>query len=284
MDLSHADLSKSTGVTSPQTSFVGAILSDGGTQHGVNLSGQVFPEGTDHLQGQNLAYANLSEVQLVGAKLQGTNLSHATLNDINLTDADLEGADLSNALLHHATLDFASLRHAKLQGIQAGVPPGQSGQATSFKNAYMPSVDLTDADLRSADLSDAHIYGDTTTWLSLLRTKLDSADLTGALLSGAAFSGSLTDAVFNHAVLVNSTFNGQPHQRQVRRYLSPGGEFYRGQQPDRGFLHQRRLFHGHAVSRRECHGRPTVRVELYRAGWHPADCGLYRHSAGGTGH
>jgi hypothetical protein len=72
----------------------------------------------------------------------------------------------------------------------------------------MPSVDLTDADLRSADLSGAHIYGDATTGAILIRTKLDSADLTDALLSGTAFSGSLTDAVFNHAVLVNSTFNG----------------------------------------------------------------------------
>jgi uncharacterized protein YjbI with pentapeptide repeats len=207
VDLSHADLSTSTGVTSPETSFVGAVLSDG-VAHGVNLSGQVFPEGSDHLRGQNLAYANLSGVQLVGANLQGANLSHATLSGINLSRANLEGADLSNALLHQATLDFASLRHAKMPGLQAGVAPGQSSEATSFKNAYMPSVDLTDADLRSADLSDAHIYGDATTGSSLLRTKLDSADLTGALLSGAAFSGSLTDAVFNHAVLVNSTFNG----------------------------------------------------------------------------
>ena len=66
------------------------------------------------------------------------------------------------------------------------------------------NVDLTDADLRGVDLSGAHLYGTSL----LLRTRLDSADLTGAICAGVAFSGSLTDTVFNNAVLVNATFNG----------------------------------------------------------------------------
>jgi uncharacterized protein YjbI with pentapeptide repeats len=206
-DLSRLDLSTDNGVVlSAETNFTGAIFSDG-VAHGVNLAGQVLPNAGTILKGQNLAFVNLSRMALPGIDLQSTNLSHANLTGTDLSAANLEGADLSNAILVGAVLNFANFRHARLQGIQAGAAPGNSSQATSFKGAYMPSVDLTDADLRSADLSDAHLYGDATTGPRLLRTKLDSADLGGAILSGTAFSGSLTDAVFNKAVLVNCTFN-----------------------------------------------------------------------------
>jgi uncharacterized protein YjbI with pentapeptide repeats len=207
-DLSRADFSVGNGVIlSAQTVFDGAIFSDG-VAHGVNLADQVLPAGGAFLKGQNLAFSNLSGVSLEDADLQGITLNSANLTDINWTGSNLEGANLSNAVLRNATLAFTSLRHATLSGIQAGVAPGNSDQATSFKGAYMPSVNLTDTDLRSADLRDAHIYRDATTGSFLIRTKLDSADLSGAILSGAAFSGSLTDAVFDNAVLVNRTFNG----------------------------------------------------------------------------
>ena len=125
----------------------------------------------------------------------------------NLLEANLAGADLTEAVLVSANLNFVNLQHATLQRVHAGVAPGTQVHETTFKSAYMPNANLTDADLRSADLTAAHIYGDTSQSL-LVRTKLDSANLTDALLANAAFSGTLTDTVFTHAVLANATFNG----------------------------------------------------------------------------
>jgi uncharacterized protein YjbI with pentapeptide repeats len=204
-DLSRMDLSAKVVTISAETNFVGAMLSDG-VAHGVNLAGQKLPGFTQFKQ-HNLAFANLAGMDLSKkADLEGTILPNANLTGANLSEANLTNANLTNAILISATLDFANLRGATLQGVQAGVEPGSVLQTTTFKNAYMIIIDLTDADLRSADLSDAHIYGDATAHSLLIRTKLDSADLSRAILSGAAFSGSLTDATLNNAVLINSTF------------------------------------------------------------------------------
>ena len=73
-----------------------------------------------------------------------------------------------------------------------------------LKRRFRRNVDLTDADLRGANMNKAHLYG----MSFLVRTMLDSADLTSAICAGAEFSGSMTDTVFDGAVLVNATFNG----------------------------------------------------------------------------
>jgi hypothetical protein len=44
--------------------------------------------------------------------------------------------------------------------------------------------------------------------VSFVRTRLDSADLSKAILPAAVFSGSLTSASFDGAMLVNAIFNG----------------------------------------------------------------------------
>lgn len=188
VDLSRVDLSVAT--LSAATSFAGATLSDG-SAHGVNLAclpggtgGCAFPPQTTQFKGAKLSYVNLN-----GAPLE---------------EADLTGTVLDNASLIGARLNLASLKDASLRGVVAGVQPGSGAPVTELGGAYMVNVDLTDADLRSADLSGAHLYGSA----QLVRTQLDSADLSGAICAGAAFSGSLTDAVFNQAVLVNATFNG----------------------------------------------------------------------------
>ncbi len=71
----------------------------------------------------------------------------------------------------------------------------------------MTDVDLSDADLRSVDLTEAHLYG-AEGQSNLERTRLDSANLSGAVCAGARFSGTMANAVFNGAQLANATFNG----------------------------------------------------------------------------
>jgi uncharacterized protein YjbI with pentapeptide repeats len=189
VDLSRANLSNA--ILSAATSFVGATLSDG-MAHGVNLA-CLQPEGTGgcHFEQQTTQF-------------KGANLTFANLSGVGLATADLEGAILDDAVLVGANLNLVSLKNAKLRGALLGAEPGSGAPVTQLGGAFMVNVDLTDADLRGVNLTGAHLYGDSL----LLRTRLDSADLSRAICAGAAFSGTLTDSVFNEAVLVNATFNG----------------------------------------------------------------------------
>ncbi len=185
IDLSQADLSKSTLFSGGTAHFAGAKLSDG--THGVNLAGHHFPSRYNEFKGANLTYATLTKAELF--------------------ETDLENVTLDNAQLVGANLNFANLRGAKLRGAFLGVQPGTEAAAATLRGAFMPDIDLTDADLRSVDLTAAHLYGDVSRTL-LVRTRLDSATFVNAICSGAHFSGSLNNTVFAGAQLVNTVFNG----------------------------------------------------------------------------
>lgn len=185
VDLSRVDLGQARTFRLRPPHLAGAILSDGTV--GVNLAGQAFPPGYDELKGADLSGADLTRVELLEANLEG-----ATLNRIRAVGANLT---------------FANLHGAKLRGAELGVAPGTERAAASLRGAFMTDVDLTDADLRSVNLAGAHLYGDATRTL-LIRTRLDSANLSNAICSGAQFSGTLSNAVFDGAQLVNTVFNG----------------------------------------------------------------------------
>ena len=210
--------------------FGAAKLNDAGS--GINFTRVRFPHGYDAFRGKDLANINFSEVmmdaadfegaKLAGVQLAGAHLPNCKLRGVDLTGANLEGANLHAADLENATLvgarmigakmAYCSLRRANMTSAQLGVPPGSgSGANTVLSNAYMPDVNLSGADLRSADLSGAHLYatGDpAATTLIASKAQLDAAVFTGAILSGAEFEGSATAAVFTGAQLVNCTFNG----------------------------------------------------------------------------
>ncbi|MDX2167707.1 MAG: pentapeptide repeat-containing protein [Deltaproteobacteria bacterium] len=185
LDLSHVDLGQVQSFRDRAPHLAGAILTDGTV--GVTLTDQVFPPGYE--------------------ELKGADLSGATLTRTELLRADLEGATLNRIKAVGANFTFANLRGAKLRGAELGVEPGREIAAASLRGAFMPDVDLTDADLRSVNLAGAHLYGDTARTL-LIRTRLDSANFSKAICSGAHFSGTLSNAVFDGAQLVNTVFNG----------------------------------------------------------------------------
>jgi hypothetical protein len=111
-----------------------------------------------------------------------------------------------NAEMVGIDLSYASLIGATFTGASLGTAPGAGG-AANLSNAYMLNVDLSSADMRSVDLTGAHIYGANAAAL-FHETHLDSADLTGALLSEAIFSSTtLTAATLNGAQLVNANFD-----------------------------------------------------------------------------
>jgi uncharacterized protein YjbI with pentapeptide repeats len=182
LDLTRTDLSHA--VLDPAPRFGTALLSDGTL--GINLSGHRFPDRYTAFQGKNLSGVEFRRVELL--------------------NADLEGVTLNKAQLVGANLNFVNLRDAKLRGATLGIEPGSNGEPASLRGAFMPDIDLTDADLRSVDLTGAHLYGDTSRTL-LERVRLDSATLAHANCTGARFSGTLNNTVFVGAQLVNVVFN-----------------------------------------------------------------------------
>lgn len=159
---------------------------------------------TATLTGAMLSNVQLNGATLDGVNLEGLNMQSAQLNRASLYEVNLQDAILDDATMVGARFNLASLKGASLKGVLAGVQPGTSGQITEFEGAYMVNVDLTDADLRGADFSNAHLYGTS----KLERTLLDSAVFSKAICAGTTFSGSFNDTVFTGAVLVNATFNG----------------------------------------------------------------------------
>ena len=122
--------------------------------------------GLEHFPGSNLAYQDISEVQFDGSDLTGSNLFGATLSQASLLDADVEDADMRGVAVDAGT----DLRVASLQGVRlrratsdgAALPDGASWvlqPATGTYAAVGPGVDLSEADLRSADFDGRSILG-----------------------------------------------------------------------------------------------------------------------------
>jgi uncharacterized protein YjbI with pentapeptide repeats len=146
-DLSGADLSRAQ--------LQGAILT-GAQLQGAFLPGAQLQEAflnAAELKGAFLVAAQLRDAYLVGAQLQGAILSQAQLQGATLINAKLEYAYLPGAQLQGAVLNDADFCEASLIGanferlaINKGGEPGQER-----------SADLTDANFRDADLSNAQL-------------------------------------------------------------------------------------------------------------------------------
>ncbi|MFI6166343.1 pentapeptide repeat-containing protein [Nocardia sp. NPDC051052] len=113
--------------------------------------------------GANLAFADLTGIQLSGRHLAGADLTGADLSRADLAGADLAAAKLIQANLSGADLTGASLIHADLT------------------DAKLISTKLTDADLTGAKLNRADLTG-----AELTAVRWDGADLTDALLTKVA--------------------------------------------------------------------------------------------------
>lgn len=158
-----------------------------------------------------LAKADLFGSDLSGADLSGTNLSSARLDRVTLIKSKFDGANLSNATLLRPTAfsslteeltEASSFAGANLQGAKV------FGQLTGFNFAGANLKDVSFAPFNETGFIE-HIW----------RTKLESANLTGADLQNADMTyvsarfanfknANLKNVVFKHADLSQADFSG----------------------------------------------------------------------------
>jgi uncharacterized protein YjbI with pentapeptide repeats len=137
------------------------------------------------LSGANLVGASLAETDLTGARLEGATLVEADLRGANLRAAALARADLTGADLTGVDLRAADLAEANLQGADLAGPGPYRADLFEVEvgGLDLPTTALRGADLRAANLRGAKLMG-----LNLESTNLAGANLCGANLKGAILS------------------------------------------------------------------------------------------------
>ncbi|MET9253261.1 pentapeptide repeat-containing protein [Streptomyces sp. NPDC003717] len=116
----------------------------------VDLRGARF--GHSSLVRCDLAAAQLQETSFANADLTGARLTGASLMDADFTSANLAGARLSMARLGCANLSGAVLARTDFRAANL---TGAIAVGARFSGSGLRYVDLSDVDLRSADLHEA---------------------------------------------------------------------------------------------------------------------------------
>jgi uncharacterized protein YjbI with pentapeptide repeats len=134
-----------------------------------------------NLNGARLGGASIIQTDLTGASLAGANLNAANLRNSNLSGVDLTGADLSGANFSNTKLCGANLAGAVVHGC-------------NFENAELASAQLDDVDLGQANLDGAKLVRDLSeldldvrtvlhehaTWIASFGSQGQRADLNGS--------------------------------------------------------------------------------------------------------
>jgi uncharacterized protein YjbI with pentapeptide repeats len=112
------------------------------------------------LREANLNFANLNGANLTGVNLRGVSLTKAKMNDTKLGQADLSDTMMFGANLLMAKLRRADMRRAVLMSENTDSIPLPRLSATSNYVLHSPgpkNADLSGADLRGVDLTDAYV-------------------------------------------------------------------------------------------------------------------------------
>lgn len=193
-----------------------------------NLNAAIFNGA--NLFGAQLVEADLSGIQMKGAKLKfvnfngsslvGADLSGAVLDGVTMVTTNLENTDLNDASLVNANLLRAKLNEGTQISLdQVGVKPeirGLQDIITWYKNSpYKDDIgfalNLTkffeDVDPKSIDWKNLETFEDI--YLDLSGLNLDGIDLSGLNLEGFDFSGaSLVGANLSGTTLKKADFSG----------------------------------------------------------------------------
>lgn len=168
-------------------------------------------------RGMNLAYAHLTNADLMGANLMNANLAHAhltgarftaaNLEDAVLTGANLTGTNLMRANLTNTNLTTANLTRANLAYVDLTTTRIAHADLTRANLAYvdLTGVDLTGVDLTCVNLTFAHLACIDLTLADLskirkdVRRVLDAARAEVLALLDAIRSGRLNGFIYDGA-------------------------------------------------------------------------------------
>ena len=133
--------------------------------------------------GLNLAWAQLSNLDLSGVSLSGTNLTNANLSNDTLNGTNFTGANLTNVVTSGLT---GSPIFPTGLGLVNGmlIAPGLPLAYDNFSGANLSGLNLTGANLTGDNLKNANL-----TNTNLSNANLSSVTLTGATLTGANLTG-----------------------------------------------------------------------------------------------
>ena len=140
----------------------------------------------------NLTGADLSNMDLRGAKLAGAFLESARFDGADLRGADLRGAVLAHASLQRVTLDGADMRKANVGGatIRETAAVGVDLREAILAKAKLEAVDLRGAKLGGANLFEANLSQVDLSEAEAEASRLLSVGWSGVRLAGAKLKGS----------------------------------------------------------------------------------------------
>lgn len=175
-----------------------------------------------NLSGADLSQTTLSRAALSEANLEGANLNLSNLEGAELWGAHLKGANLIGANLTGANLEWADLNFTKIDdATKIGEKWHLVWEIVNHKKSKwdLPEVDLSKAELAKANLENANLYGanlsEAHLWsviapnVNLREANLSKADLKWAILSASTLSdANFTDADLAEANLFSADLRG----------------------------------------------------------------------------
>ena len=157
------------------------------------------------LTNRNLRYANLKssiltradmknslfdDADLAESHMQAVKLDNASFIDANLRSAKLQSAELINTNLHGAKLDSANMNHASFTACNLADASMSAAQLEEVKFLkFNKPNNLTNTDLRHANLTNANFIGVDLTGASLRNTNISNTDFREANLTASDLSG-----------------------------------------------------------------------------------------------
>jgi uncharacterized protein YjbI with pentapeptide repeats len=166
-----------------------------------------------HGEGESLAFAILSEVDLSGLDLRGIDLHQAQCLKTRFTGANLDGADLSQVMFIESDFAKASLQGAKMERtmfIKTKLTEAKLREAQLSQTIFM------EADLTGADFTGASLYLSSTEKTPLIKARFGGvkAELC-ALASDDASDADFQESRFNRCIFRSLTMDRANFSRAV---------------------------------------------------------------------
>ena len=148
----------------------------------------IVPGPGAQLNSFDLAFADLSDKNLIGASFEGSNLTSARMMRSNLANVNLSGTNLSNSNFTPVSLTGANFEGALVYGATFNRPNGFVKEQL-YSTASFQANDLRGFKLLFHDISGWDFSGQDLTGALFFITQFADVDLSGATIREAALLG-----------------------------------------------------------------------------------------------